>query len=234
MSKCQLTQGFYGNATSVYSSYGMKGHGAVDIVCGYGTPIESPLDGYVYKVIDDKRPANDGTGYWAVFMIVQYKGSIYELCIGHCSKINVDVGFYVKKGDVIALEGNRGRVFVGEKEITKAMQDKGVKDGSHRHWQLRAIKKTLNASGKIPRLTVYPLSIYKDKDGYEYEIPGYYNGFNGLVPEIADVLKEYGEWKNTVSPGLSTVPNAENIKQQLTLMAQAIELIKKLWGKMYN
>lgn len=194
--KCLTTQGYYGNVTSVYKDSGLKGHGAKDIYCGYGSPIESPLDGYVYKIINDKQPAYDGTGYWGIFIISEYKGQVGELCVGHCSDINVFEGDFVTKGQTIGKEGNKGKVFEGGVEITKKMQDSGDIRGSHRHWQWRPVTKTKQFNPKAPKLLSYGYKIFNDSEGYFYEINDFYNGYNGLSPEIEDILS--GE--NTTIP----------------------------------
>ena len=209
MAQCIETQGFLDNLNNVYASYGLKSHSGLDISCGYGTEIESPLDGFIYKIIDDKRPANDGTGYWAIFMIGMYKGQLGEFCVGHCSRIDVEIGSYVKKGQILGLEGNKGLVFFNGKQITKEMQDSGDIRGYHRHYQWRLIKKVKTSTGKVPRLTAYPLSIYKDKEGYQYEIPTYYDGHHGLLPVIKDILDDYNLEKKVIEIIHDT--NPENV-----------------------
>lgn len=193
--KCVKTQGFYDNATSVYKANGMTSHGGDDISCGYGTPIENPIRQRIYKILDAEHPANDGSGYWGIFGIAEFEGKTYEICVGHCSRIDVKVGDLVEPGQILGLEGNHGQVFVGQTEITKAMQDAGDKRGSHRHWQARSVKKNKTYNGSVPRLIAFPYTIFKDDEGYYYEIPDYYNGVHGLSPVIDDILKQYENWK---------------------------------------
>jgi len=215
---------------------GMNAHGGEDWVCGYGTAIESPLGGYVYKVIDDKRPASDGSGYWAIFMICEYKGQLGELCVGHCSRIDVDVGDTVKKGQIIGLEGNHGVVFSGDTQITKKMQDKGDIRGSHRHWQWRPLKKVSKTSPKANYLSAFLAMIYKDKDGFFYEIPNYSNGYHGLSPDISKILADYDLDKKveeivpvTSTGTSSTAEISVKIKEaQRSLLQTVLERLNKL------
>ena len=189
---CTETQLYSENTNNAYAP--MKGHGGIDVHCGYGSPIESPLDGVVYKVLDAKRPANDGTGFWAVFLLCEYKGQLGELCIGHPSKINVDVGQKVIKGQVIGLEGNRGMVYQNGVRITKAMQDAGDQRGSHRHWQFRPCIKVKSIDSN-QFLTAFGGKIYRDEESMYYKVNDYENGYHGLSPDIRGILSDYTEWK---------------------------------------
>jgi murein DD-endopeptidase MepM/ murein hydrolase activator NlpD len=224
MSTCTTTQKFGENLNNAYAKAGLKGHTGVDICCGYGTPIECPVDGYVYKVIDNVHPANDGTGYWAIFIVTQINGQWGEFCIGHPSRIDVSVGSTVNKGQIVGAEGNHGQVFQGTIEITKAMQDAGDKRGSHRHLQWRLLNRVTDSSGKIPRLVAYPLSVYHDKEGYQYEIPGFYDGYNGCV-DCQPILTAYALWKP--APPISTPP-PQNIPPADIIIIQKsfIEILK--------
>ncbi len=186
---CQNTQGYYDNKNDLYASIGMKGHGAEDIVCGYGSPIQSPLSGYVYSVFDDTHKAADG--YWAVYMICEYKGQLGELCIGHPSKLNVSIGQYVNQGDVIAYEGNHGIVYENGKLVTIQEQAAGSQKAHHRHWSWRPLKKSLSFNGSVQALIDYTGRIYRDKDRNCYLILDYNNGYHGLSPKIADILADF-------------------------------------------
>lgn len=218
---CEITQTFYGNATDLYKKSGMLGHGAEDEVCGYGSPIECPLDGYVYSVFDDVHRAGDG--YWGVYMICEYKGQVGELCVGHPSKILVPIGQNVKKGEIIGLEGNHGTVFVGQEQITIPMQIAGDHRGSHRHWQWRPLKKVPDQSTASQYIKDFTNQPYKDKDGNYFIIPEYSNGFKGLSPLIANILKDYDDWKfsQAVIGNIETVPNQ-------TLLSTIQKMIDKI------
>lgn len=235
MSICIETQGFYDYKNNLYASLipPMKGHGGIDINCGYGTPIECPLDGYVYSVFDDKRPAADG--YWAIFMICEYKGQIGELCIGHVSKLFVDIGQTIKKGDVIALEGNHGVVYDGTTLITLAMQKAGDQRGHHRHWQWRPLKKSKTPIGEC--LSDFTGRIYTDKEGMVYQIPNWLNGYHGLSPIISDIISEYDAWKlnqaiiSNVEPSPVLTPTQQNLIGRITDQIKLlISNLKKYYG----
>lgn len=183
---CYVSQAFGENAVDYYKNAGLKGHTGEDIHCGYGTPIYSEYDGYVYKVLDANRPARDGSGYYGVFIIVDNGVQLFEYEIGHCIP-SVDVGDTIKKGQIIGTEANRGSVWSGGVKITRAMQDAGDKRGSHRHIQVRPLIKGKDVTGRL--LTKFPGGSYKDKEGYYYKIADYNNGFNGCVNKYAPLFQ---------------------------------------------
>lgn len=71
-------------------------HNAIDIPTPQGTSIHSPADGYVTKVRDN--------GYGYSYIVVAHNGGIMTL-YGHVTKILVNVGDFVKRGDIIGLSG---------------------------------------------------------------------------------------------------------------------------------
>ena len=75
-------------------------HGGIDIAAGMGSEIHAPRDGVVSKVVR----SNQGYGN---YLVIDHGNGIQSL-YGHTSSINVSVGDYVKKGDVIALVGSSG------------------------------------------------------------------------------------------------------------------------------
>lgn len=227
---CTRTQGFYDNATQVYNSLQMKGHGGIDIDCGFGSPIEALLDGYVYSVFDDKHLSSEG--YWAVFMICEYKGEVGELCVGHVSKLNVSIGQNVKRGDIIAFEGNHGTVFFGQTQITIAMQKAGDERGHHRHWQWRPLKKSTFFNGSTPALIDFTGKVYRDSQDYCYLIPDYTNGYRGLSPLIANILNDYTDFKLEHVVVMNIEPESDIIKEQKSLieiMKSYLEVLKNLF-----
>jgi Peptidase family M23 len=214
--KCSFNQGFGANATPLYKGQGLKGHTGVDMACGYGTPVYAFKKGIVYKIIDDKRPANDGSGYWAVFIIAPDANGFYcEWQIGHLSKITCKVGDLVEPWTVIGEEGNRGYVYQEGIQITKAMQDTGDRRGAHVHWNKKQLKK-LTPSERDGQpgmyLSGYGLGNYQDAQGYYYQVLNYNNGYNGSV-----------DCKNDVDEGFRLVQEQEQklIQQGLTLATQA-------------
>lgn len=70
----------------------------------FGKPIVSADDGIVVSVVTDYKA---GQGYGKYLVISHDDG--WETLYGHCSKINVEEGDEVRKGDVIAEVGGTGR-----------------------------------------------------------------------------------------------------------------------------
>jgi hypothetical protein len=185
MNACFQGQGFGENSNPTYASLGYKGHPAIDVSCGWHSPIYAPFDGFVYKVFTKERPASDG--YTAVFMIVDDGIESFEWVVGHCDPA-VQAGATVRKGDLIGYESNHGIVYAGNMRITLAMQAAGDQRGNHRHYQKRPVKKTMPmiqgreylTSGNAP---------YRDQVGYYYEIWAPGNGYNGCTNPLAPALQ---------------------------------------------
>lgn len=190
MSICQRTQGFGMNSNGAYASAGQKGHTGVDDSCGYGSKVYALKKGIVYKILDREHPARDGSGYWAVFMVCQEPDGRYvEWQIGHLSKITCKVGDVVNPWDFIGEEGNRGIVFAGSTQITKAMQDAGDKRGSHRHYNKKFLTRRTDVIN-APYLTnysAYTPELFKDKDGFYYSVDNSNNGYAGSVDCAIDI-----------------------------------------------
>lgn len=180
-----LSQGFGVNPRT-YAP--LAGHPAVDISNGYGSPIHTAKRGFVYKILSVNQPANDGSGFTGVFMIVDDGFELYELLFGHCDP-KVIAGQWVNAGDVIGTEANHGMVWVDGKEITLAMQRAGDKRGSHVHLQKRPVRKAVSIS--TPALSAWNTmggGTYRDEDGHYYPIWDYYNGYNGCVDPTKSVF----------------------------------------------
>lgn len=176
MLNCVEGQGFGKNFNPSYHSGGLLGHTGIDINCGYGTPIEAKMDGLVYSTFPAIHPASDG--YTAVFTLCSTPLETFEFSYGHVSEISCQIGQQVKKGDIIAKEGNKGIVYSGNILITLAMQAAGDTRGSHRHYQKRPVLKTKQITGQV---LSGPNGAYKDPDGFYYQVYNYDNGFNGCV-----------------------------------------------------
>lgn len=221
---CDRTQGFYENVAGAYTPLGLKGHGGLDINCGFGSNIEWPLDGFVSNVLDDKHPASDG--YWGIYAICQYKGQLGELCVGHCNTIKVKVGDKLTCGQVVATEGNHGYVFQDGVRITLEMQAKGDERGHHRHWQWRPLLKTKTFDPKRVYITSYGVGVYKDVDNFFYEVITPDNGFKGLSPDIYGIINDYESSPKPPSPVL----NDDIIKKQsfVKILNKYIEILKSL------
>lgn len=186
---CYQGQGFGQNANTSYKAGGLQGHTGIDINCGFGTPIPSPVSGTVYKVLTSSLPANDGSGFTGVFILVDNGYESYELLVGHCNP-TVQPGTRVSFGDIIGTEANHGTVFSGGTQITLAMQGAGDQRGAHRHYQLRPYQMVPKTDG-LPCLSAYSDSGYAAPyyDGAYYQIWGYDNGFNGCVDPRAAVFQ---------------------------------------------
>ena len=76
-------------------------HYGVDIVACCGTPVLAIADGIVNVAAKSEKSGN--------YISISH-GEFYESLYAHCSKILIPQGSPVKKGDVIALSGNSGRV----------------------------------------------------------------------------------------------------------------------------
>jgi len=101
---------------SYEEAFGIE-HDAIDIRCSQGTPIKSPLLGFVYKTVDN------GMGY--SYIILVHRNNISTV-YGHISKILVKEGETVHEGDIIGLSGG-----------TPGTQGAGVMTtGPHLHFEV--------------------------------------------------------------------------------------------------
>lgn len=188
--ECTIGQGFSGNLVDTYFKGGMAGHTGVDSTCAYGSDIHAYWGNeYVYKVLTKENPANDGSGFTGVFTIVDNGVECFEFLYGHCNP-KVAVGQILARGEVLGTQGNNGEVYSpdgkgGFIRITLEMQKNGDTRGSHRHDQKRILKKVkmLASPSKVPptRYLFGQDGSLFTQDGYYFEIPYYYNGFNGCV-----------------------------------------------------
>lgn len=188
---CSKTQGFGDNFNSSYAEYGLKGHPAIDDVCGYGSTVYNPVDQHIYKVLTKDRPAADGSGLTGVFGIVDNGVECYELLRGHMNP-TVYEGQFLRRGEVVGTEANNGRVWSGGMEITLAMQKAGDKRGSHRHDQKRPVRPVAVTRPSKKYLTAHawdwPAGEFFRKDGFYYEIWDFENGYAGCVDPLAPVF----------------------------------------------
>ena len=81
-------------------------HNGIDIAASYGALIRSQSDGEVFYVGDqDKYCPNKAYGK---FVVVKNKSGGAALLYSHLSKIKVEVGEEIKKGDSLGLVGETG------------------------------------------------------------------------------------------------------------------------------
>ena len=103
-----LSQLWGENLNDFYAQLGMLGHNGIDVACPIGTPIYASHDGKVIQislsetaglgvklVTNDTYQIEDTIGYyWTVYW--------------HFSRVDVQVGQQVKRGEQIGLSGNTG------------------------------------------------------------------------------------------------------------------------------
>lgn len=219
--KCRDTQGFSKNANSSYAGDGLSGHTGRDRTCGYQSNIESLWkDELVYKLLTPANPYNPD-GFTGVFTIVELDGELFEFLYGHCSDITVAEGEKMAPGRVFAKESNHGRVFSGGQACSESQKLTGC--GSHVHYQKRLVKKVLHTMPGKQYLT-HPLKgLYRDDDGYWYEIINYDNGFNGCVNFQFpwEMVEEYGK----------TIKQLLHAKDKAETDAEADKFIQKIVDK---
>jgi murein DD-endopeptidase MepM/ murein hydrolase activator NlpD len=89
----------FGYRISPFSGYRVI-HSGIDIAAKYGSPIKATAKGIVVF-----------TGYKPLYgnIVIIDHGNGYLTRYGHCSRITVREGTFVKKGDVIAKVGSTGR-----------------------------------------------------------------------------------------------------------------------------
>lgn len=184
---CAVGQGFAENSNPTYIINGLKGHTGIDVACGFGTPIYSDFIGVVYKVLTKEKPANDGSGFTGVFMIVDNGIECFEWLIGHCDPV-VKVGDTVYKGQLLGYEANHGTVFSGNIFITPLMQANGDQRGNHRHYQMRPLVPSKKYQYAALSVQNDQPGSYRDVNGYYYHVAMYANGYNGCVNPAVPVF----------------------------------------------
>jgi murein DD-endopeptidase MepM/ murein hydrolase activator NlpD len=150
-------------------------HTGLDWFNGYGTPVIAENYGIVYKI---NTPDQSESGWCGVYTLVpDDKYGWIEETFGHLSRVDVKLGDVIREGQQVGLEGNKGEVYYNGTRITKAMQQKGDKRGSHVHYQTRPVtrvkkpragKHYLNGVSKHGYTD--SLGRYRDKQGMYYEI----------------------------------------------------------------
>lgn len=190
---CYPAQKFGENANPLYAGNGLKGHSGFDVHCGYGSTILSPVSGKVFSTFQPERPATDG--FTMIAILVETELEIGEFQIGHVSEIDVKIGDTVTIGQPIGKEGNKGPVFSGNRLVTLADQRNGNHEGSHRHYQWRPVQTKNTRMTGVPCLSqniTYPdrvtNGVYRDEQGFVYEVYDYKNGYVGCVDWTAPLF----------------------------------------------
>ena len=94
-------------------------HNGIDLTCPRGAKIYATADGVI-------KQASYTTGGYGKRILIDH-GYGYKTLYGHCSKILVEVGQHVKRGEVIGLVGNTG-----------------LSTRSHLHYEVRVNNKPVN------------------------------------------------------------------------------------------
>lgn len=202
----------------------------MDEVCGYGTDAYCLKYGWCYKVLDKEHPANDGSGFWGVF-IISGDGGWHEWQIGHLSEIYIKPGEQVFPWTIVGKEGNRGQVVSWGQLITKEMQDAGDKRGSHRHWNKKLLKRMRyedydKSKGQfLSAFSFSTPSAYRDPQGWYYEVLDYQNGLRGSVNPMDDVLRGYEAVRKHFNPPVEDVSSsdAKVVTEGLKTVSEALK-----------
>lgn len=89
----------FGGRPNPFSGYGRDWHPGIDIAVDYGTPVYASAAGYVQQ-------AGWYGGYGKYVRLSHDFG--YETAYGHMSRLVVEAGSFVKKGEVIGYVGSTG------------------------------------------------------------------------------------------------------------------------------
>lgn len=89
----------FGGRPNPFSGYGRDWHPGIDIAVDYGTPVYASAAGYVEQ-------AGWYGGYGKYVRLSHDFG--YETAYGHMSRLAVEAGSFVKKGEVIGYVGSTG------------------------------------------------------------------------------------------------------------------------------
>lgn len=89
----------FGGRPNPFSGYGRDWHPGIDIAVDYGTPVYASAAGYVQQ-------AGWYGGYGKYIRLSHDFG--YETAYGHMSRLAVEAGSFVKKGEVIGYVGSTG------------------------------------------------------------------------------------------------------------------------------
>ena len=89
----------FGGRPNPFSGYGRDWHPGIDIAVDYGTPVYASAAGYVQQ-------AGWYGGYGKYVRLSHDFG--YETAYGHMSRLAVEAGSFVKKGEIIGYVGSTG------------------------------------------------------------------------------------------------------------------------------
>jgi len=100
----RITQGY---GSTEFAQYGYKGkwHNGVDMGAPIGTPVLSAEDGKVFAI--GNQDAYCYKGAYGKFIVIHHENNLTTL-YAHLSKIAVDEGQEIKRGEVIGYVGSSG------------------------------------------------------------------------------------------------------------------------------
>lgn len=132
-----ITQHFGNNKNKLF--YGGFGHTGLDyfVPGGVGAYIHSLADGEVLDVLkvgDDPR-----IDYWELRVKWEHDGKIYRLGYGHIAGFCVEPGDKIKRGQIIAIQGNGGNVASNGVKVSEQARLNGSKKGAHVHFSIKEI-----------------------------------------------------------------------------------------------
>ncbi len=185
LSSYTISQKFGGNANPLYAGQGLKGHPGLDIQKAYNAWIVASHDAYVYKIVNKNNP--DLSKYRAVHTLFQDEGQGYELVYGHDNNMYANIGDTVVAGSLLASMGNTGDVYSQGLPVPISKRPYPPYPGTHLHWQLRpTVRVKVAQAGRQYLDTETPTGqrqdeLYRDNDGYYYEVADFGNGYNGCI-----------------------------------------------------
>lgn len=148
-------------------TYSKPGLDPANFYC-YDKPILAPADGYVQAVInhveDNEVGAINRKENWGNSIVIKHLEGLYTK-LSHLRKhsINVKIGDYVRKGDIIAACGNSGR-----------------SPEPHLHFQVQAAPFVGSKSLSYP-FSAYKLKVNSKEEVREYAIPVETNQVSNLL-----------------------------------------------------
>lgn len=180
-----VTQKLNENLNSYYAEDKLTGHTGVDMSKGHREPIYAVCDSFCYLT----TPSEDPMRYTAVYTIVEDSGVWYEISYGHCDSILASIGD-LKKGQVIATQGNKGDVASNGVKVTREMKLAGSTAGTHLHFQVRLILPVEKKNSKA-----YYINNGGKIQGKYFEIPLYKNGIKGCINPLSMFSGKYPKEK---------------------------------------
>lgn len=197
-----ITQPFSKNYNAYYKEGGLLGHSGIDMAKNHGDTIYCAVDSICTGVGNKDNP--DLMRYRAVYTLIDdvEGGVAYEVSYGHLGEIFAEKDQILKVGDKIGTQSNTGDVASGGVKVTKEMKDAGSTAGTHLHFQVRLLKKVeKKEKGKLYLTDVNGKTVRKDS--CYFEIPEYFNGFNGCIDPAQFFNGKYAH----ETPMIETVKN---------------------------